>query len=103
MSESNRDLPNFALHCRMVENQPEANKKLINFLHNYICARIAILVGRDVNYIYNQIDQLQNTNRNFDTLPRLNKYLTNDSPNLFDMLDQNRFDNQDSESEGDFD
>lgn len=103
MSESSRELPDYALHCRNIRCQPEANKRLVDMLHNYICQRISILVGRDFNYVIGQIDSFESSKKNFNTLPRLNRYLTNESPTLFEMLDQQVFDGQGSDTEGEVD
>nr|UVB78665.1 RdRp [Cercospora beticola negative-stranded virus 1] len=103
MSEQPNDLPDYGIHCLSVRDQPEADYNLISMLFNYICLRISSLTGKDMNYIQVEILKLKDRKHNFNTLPRLNKYLTKFSPGLYELLDQNAFDGQDEESEGEFD
>jgi len=103
LSEPPRELPNYALHCKNVRLQAESDTKLIDLLYNYICARIGILVGHPTEYVHGQITQLEKSSRNYNTLNKLNRYLTRQSPTLFDMLDQGAFEGQDSDTEGELD
>ncbi|AWN00471.1 RNA-dependent RNA polymerase [Penicillium discovirus] len=85
-SEIAKSLPDYALHVTSIIKAGEGDQDLLTNLRRYIIGRMSTLTGKSPESLSGSIDSLSKTQRHYNTIDRLTRYLNVSSPDLYDLL-----------------